>query len=716
MSSTVSRLDALRIFAVAGAGFSLGMDVLGSPSIASAATGVAAGANATDFSPLVWLKMHDDGKTTVVLNHIEMGQGTTTGLPMMLADELDIPFSTVSYELCPVTPAYYSPFWKGIFTAGSKSTPTMGPVMRKAGATARLMLVNAAAQQWKVDPSTCVTSNGYVTGPNGQRAAYTTLFATAATLPVPTDVVLKTPDQYKIMGRRQARLDVLPKTNGTAMYGMDVRVPGMKYASIEKPLQIGATVKSFDATEALKFPGVRKVVQVSSGVAVIADNTYSAFHGRTLLKVAYADGPNAHVSTEGIYAEGNALVKKDGLPMRTTGDTAAALQAGKTITAVYETPYLAHATMEPMNATADVRADGVTLWLPTQAQTPSQAVAAKIAGVPLDKVIVHTTFLGGGFGRRGEVDFAQDAVEVSKAAGMPIKVVWTREDDIRNDQYRGGTINALAGAIGADGSLTALKQVMASSSINARTAPARIRKDGLDPDANRGISDLPYLIPNQLTSWHELSTKIDVGHWRAPYYNSSTFPTESFIDELAHAAGKDPIAFRLAMLKPGEPPRQVLEKVAQLAKWGAPLPAGHAHGVALGQYDDAWVATVAEVSITNGKLTVHKLNVAVDVGQPVNLETLDQQVPSAAIYAMSAAIRGKITFKDGVPVQKNFPDYPVVHMENSPEFVIDIARATRPSTGAGEIGVPTTAPAITNAIFALTGKRIRKLPISDALA
>jgi isoquinoline 1-oxidoreductase subunit beta len=708
MTTTVSRKDALRIFAIAGAGFSLGLD------LATAGTPAAAAAG-TDFSPLVWLKMHPDGKTTVVLNHIEMGQGTTTGLPMMLADELDIPFSTVSFELCPVSPEYYSPFWHGIFTAGSKSTPTMGPVMRKAGATARAMLVSAAAQSWGVDPKTCSTSNGVVIGPAGQRAAYPTLFATALTLPVPTDVVLKTPDQYKIMGTRQRRLDIVPKTNGTAMYGMDVRVPGMKYASVEKPLQIGATVTSFDASQALKFPGVRKVVQISSGVAVIADNTYAAFHGRTLLKVAYAPGPNAGLSTESIYAEGRSMVQKPGIGMRNTGDTETALQAGKAVTALYETPYLAHATMEPMNATADVRPDGVTLWLPTQAQTPTQAMAAKIAGVPLASVKVHTMYLGGGFGRRGEVDFAQDAVEVSKAAGIPIKVVWTREDDMRNDPYRGGTINALAGSLAPDGTVTALKQVMASSSINERTAPARITKDGLDPDAARGIADLPYTIPNQLSSWHRLSSAIWVGHWRAPYYNASTFPTESFIDELAHAAGKDPVEFRLAMLEPNKPPRGVLERVAKLAKWGSPLPAGHAHGVALGQYDDAWVATVAEISMPGGKLVVHKLTASVDVGQPVNLDTLEQQIPSAMIYALSATLAGKITFKDGGAVQKNFPDYPVVHMQGSPEFVVDIVRSTRPSTGAGEIGVPTTAPAVTNAIFALTGKRIRSLPLSDTL-
>jgi isoquinoline 1-oxidoreductase beta subunit len=471
-----------------------------------------------------------------------------------------------------------------------------------------------------------------------------------------------------------------------------------------------------DASAALAYPGVHKVVPISSGIAVIADNTWVAFHARKLLKVTYAPGPNHDVSTASIYAEGHALVQTPGLTMKDTGDTKAALQSGTVVSATYETPYLAHATMEPMNATADVRPDGVTLWLPTQCQTPTQQMAATIAGVPLESVVVHTTFLGGGFGRRGETDFARDAVEVSKAAGMPIKVVWTREDDMRNDPYRGGTVNALAASLAPDGTLVALKHTMASSSINARTSPGRMTKEGLDPDAGRGIADLPYLIPNQAASWHRLSTQIDVGHWRAPYYNASTFPVESFIDELAHAAGKDPVAFRLAMLAPDQPPAGVLQRVAKLAAWGSPLPAGHARGVALGQYDGAWVAMVAEVSMPGGKLAVNRIVTSVDVGQPVNLDTLEQQIPSAIVYALSATLAGKITFDGGVPVQKNFDSYPVVHMAQSPEFVVDIVRATRASTGAGEIGVPTLAPAVTNAVFALTGKRVRSLPLSDALA
>jgi isoquinoline 1-oxidoreductase beta subunit len=707
MTTVVPRKHFLRIFAAAGAGLTLGVEF--APRGADAAA-------AADFSPAVWLKMHPTGLTTVVVNQSEMGQGITTALPMMLADELDIAMSTLSFEISPAEVPYYNAVWRGIETGGSRSTPSMGPIMRKTGATARAMLVTAAAQKWNVDPKTCTTANGIVTGPAGQKAKYTELFVPAAALPVPADVALKTPDQFRIIGTRQRRLDLKPKTNGTAVYGIDVKVPGMKIASVEKPLQIGATVASYDATDALKFPGVRKVVQISSGVAVIADNTWSAFQARKLLKISWKPGPNAGLSSAIISAKGRELVQTPGKVQFTKGDATATLQSGKVVSAVYETPYLAHAPMEPMNTTADVRADRVTLWTPTQAQTDSQKAAAKITGLPLEKVVVNTTFLGGGFGRRGETDFVEDAVETSKAAGIPIKLVWTREDDIRNDPYRGGTTNALQATLAPDGTILALHHSMASSSQVARTLPF-LMKDGLDPLSGNGMANLAYAIPHQLMEWHQLPYAIPVGFWRAPYANANTFATESFIDELAHAAGKDPLAFRLAMLQAGSPARVVTERVAKLAPWGGPLPAGHAQGLALAQWDGGWIATIAEISMPSPtKVKVHRLVASVDVGTPINIDGLEQQVPSAMIYGLSAVLGGKITFEDGAPVQKNFNDYPVLHMIDSPEFVVDIVRSTETSRGAGEIGVPCVAPAITNAIFTLTGKRVRSLPLSDALA
>jgi isoquinoline 1-oxidoreductase beta subunit len=643
----VDRKDFLRVVAISGAGLSLGLEMASAPADAAAPAMAAPPA----FVPVAWVEMGNDGLTTVVINQTELGQGITTALSMCVAEELDVPMSSVRFRISPAETKYYNAAWHGIQTGGSRSTPSMSPVMRNAGATARAMLVSAAATKWSVDPATCSTSNAMVYGPGGQRAKYVDLLAAAAALPVPAAVTLKTPDKFKLLGTRQARLDVKPKTNGTAIYGLDVKIPGMKYASIEKPVQIGGKVASFDATAALKYPGVRKVIQVPSGVAVIADNTWAAFQGRKLLKVTWAPGPNAGVSTDTIYSKARLLSKTPGVVLKTAGDVAGPL-SGKVVTASYETPYLAHAPMEPMNTTADVRADSVTLYTPTQAQTDSQKTAAKITGLPLESVKVVTTFAGGGFGRRGETDFIEDAVYVSKAAGIPIKLIWTREDDIRNDPYRGGTVSSMSAALTPDGKVTTLKHTMVSSSIVARAIPF-LMKNGVDPLAGNGMTNTAYQIPNQLVDWHQLDVAIPVGFWRAPYANSNTFATESFIDELAHAAGQDPVAFRLAMLEPGSRPRNVLERVAKLAKWGEPLANGHAHGVAMGQWDEGWIAMVGEISMPNGKLKVHKMLASVDVGQPLNIDGLEQQVPSAMIYALSAALGGKITFADGGAVQKN---------------------------------------------------------------
>jgi isoquinoline 1-oxidoreductase beta subunit len=702
----MDRSGFLRVVAVGGAGLALRLD-------AAPATAAAPAAGPA-FVPVAWVEMGSDGLTTVVCNQSELGQGITTALSMCVADELDVPMSSVRFRMAPADPKYYNPSINGMGTGGSRSTPTMSPVMRAAGATARAMLVTAAATKWNVDPATCTTANAMVYGPAGQKAKYVELLAAAATVPVPANVKLKTPDRFNIIGTRQPRLDVRQKTNGTAVYGMDVKVPGMKYALIEKPVQIGGKVASFDASAALKVPGVRKVVQVPSGVAVIADNTWAAFEGRKALKVTYAPGPNAGLTTAVMYDRMRALAKTPGGVLKSVGDITSAL-GGTVVTASYETQYLAHAPMEPMNTTADVRPDGVTVWSPTQGQTKTQAAAAKIAGVPLEAVKVVTTFVGGGFGRRGETDFIEDAVYTSKAAGIPIKLVWTREDDIRNDPYRGGTVTDSVAALDANGKIATLKQTVVSSSINMRTSPALV-KNGVDTAAGEGFTNAPYVVANQLVDWHLLDVAIPVGHWRAPYANANTFAMESFIDELAHAAGQDPLAFRLAHLVAGSRPRNVLERAAKLANYGAPLPPGHAHGIALAAWGDGWIANVAELSLPNGKIKVHKLTASVDVGQPINIDGLEQQIPSAMIYALSAALGGKITFADGGAVQQNFNDFTVLHMGDSPQFVVDIVRSHEKPAGAGEIGTPAVAPALANAIFTLRGQRIRTLPLNDSLA
>lgn len=700
----MKRTAFLRIVSVAGAGLTLGVE-LAAPPVEAAAT----------LSPSAFVRLGDDGVATVVVNKAEMGQGVATSLPMLVAEELDLPLARVRYELAPAEPRYYDPVSKSMSTGGSTSIRHMATPMRTAGATARAMLVAAAAARWGVDSSACRTEAGVVFGPAGQHAAYADLVAAAAALPVPANVALKRPEQFTLIGTRQKRLDVVPKTNGTAQFGIDVVRPGMKFASIEKPREIGATVASFDASEALKVPGVRSVVPVSSGVAVIADHTWAAFQGRKALRIAWAAGPNASVSTGGLYANAHELVRSVGGTVTSKGDALGALAAGKVVAATYEIPYAAHAPMEPMNATAEVRPDGVTVWAPTQSPVPAQLAAAKAAGVPQERVTVHMTLLGGGFGRRLSQDYVTDAVEVAKAAGVPIKLMWTREDDMRNDPYRPGSVNALQGVLAADGTILAYRHTLAVQSSGA-ARPGGL-PGGVDQAWLRGTGDVAYAIPHLLVDGHLLDVKIPVGPWRAPAANANFFATESFVDELAHAAGKDPIAFRLAMLAPGTPARVVLERAAARAAAAGAAPAGRARGVALATWSDAWIALVAEVSMPSpATVKVHRMWASLDAGLPINLDGLETQVTSGLLYGLSAALRGKITFRNGAVEQGNFRDYPVLRIDDAPQFDVDIVKSSRAPVGAGEIGTPPVAPAVANAIFAHGGRRIRSMPLLEGLA
>jgi isoquinoline 1-oxidoreductase beta subunit len=702
---TLARTDFLRIVAVAGAGWTLGLEARETP--ADAATG--------GWSSLGWVRLDADGLATVMINKAEMGQGVTTSLPMLVAEELELPLERMRFTLAPAEARWNPPGRDAMSTGGSQTIKQMTPVMRKAGATAKTMLISAAAKRWSVDPATCRARAGIVLGPSGQHADYRELIADASALPIPTDVALKTPDQFTLIGTRPRRLDVKPKTNGTAVFGLDFRVPGMKFASVEKAPEIGGTVTSFDKAAALRVPGVRQVFAISSGVAVVADNTWSAFQGRRALNATFGHGPNANASTPAMLATMHELVKQPGAVVKSVGDARAALAGGTVVRATYDVPYLAHAPMEPMNATADVRADRVMVWAPTQVPTASQAIAAKIAGLPIDAVTVNSTYLGGGFGRRLAVDYIADAVEVAKAAGIPVKTVWTREDDTRHDPYRPGSVNALAATLAPDGTIAGYVHTVALSAIAARGDAANLA-GGVDPGVVRGTGDMAYAIPNLLVDFHHLDIKIPVGPWRAPYANGNYFPTESFIDELAHAARKDPVAFRLAMLPAGSRARNVLELAAKRADWGSPAPAGRARGVALAVWDDTWMALIAEVSAPAGGLHVHRTWAAVDCGLPVNRDGVETQVTSAILYGLSAALSGKITFTNGAADQSNFNNYTVLRMSEAPSFDVSIVASTASPTGAGEIGTPPVAPAIANAYFALTGKRVRSLPLLENLA
>jgi len=664
------------------------------------------------FAPNAWLRIGSDESVLVEVDRSEMGQGVTTSLPMLLAEELEADWTKVRIEFAPADRAYFNPLFGAQGTGGSTSIRAAFTPLRKAGAQARAMLVAAAAKTWSVDAAGCRAALGAVThGATGKKLTYGQLVATAATLPVPADVPLKDPKDWKILGKRTHRLDTPLKVDGRAQFGIDVRVPGMLVAVIARSPVFGGKVKSFDAAAAKAVPGVRNVVQVSTGIAVVADGYWAARKGRVALTIDWDEGPTAAVSSESISQLFAQRAEQVGAVARHDGDPDAAMgTALSKVEADYEMPFLAHATMEPMNCTAHVREDGVDIWAPTQFQTGAQGLGAKIGGVTPDKVRVHTTYLGGGFGRRFEMDFIMEALEVSKAAGAPVKVMWSREDDLQNAQYRPASFHRFRAGFDADGAPTVWTHRIVAPSIMARLFPDSI-KNGLDGEAVEGGRDLPYAIPNVHVDYVLTDTGIPVGFWRSVNNSFNAFAVESFVDELAAAAKKDPVAFRRGLLAKAPRHLRVLELAAAKAGWGTPAPAGRARGVAVWKSFDSYVAQVAEVSIADGTPVVHKVTCAVDCGPVVNPDTVEAQMQSAIVYGLSAALRGAITIDKGRVQQSNFDGYEPLRMREMPLVEVHIVPSTDAQGGVGEPGTPPIAPAVCNAIFALTGKRIRKLPI-----
>jgi isoquinoline 1-oxidoreductase subunit beta len=538
----------------------------------------------------------------------------------------------------------------------------------------------------------------------------------AAMQPVPKDVKLKSPDQFNTIGQRKKRIDVPLKVNGRAKYGMDVKIPGMLYASVQKPPVFGGRVVSYDATEALKVKGVKKVVQVASGVAVLATNTWSAMQGRFKLKVRYDEGKWANLSTDQIFAEQEKMANAPGAVAKSTGDVDAALKRPdvKVVSATYRGPYLAHATMEPMNATAWVHNGIVEIWAPTQHQTPSQQAAAKITGLPLDKIKLTTMFLGGGFGRKGETDFVEDAVEASMKAGVPVKVVYSREDDTQHDYYRSANTTAFSGAVDPAGKIVAYKLHNVNTSQFKRALPFTMAKTGVDP-MMVGNTVVLYDLPNVHAEYTYHDLPIPTGFWRSPSTNFNSFAVEVFIDELAHAAGKDPYDFRRANMKDPRALR-ALDAVAQKAGWGKPLPPGVYRGIAVTVLNNSIAANVVEASFSGKNVTVHRVVVATDVGMVINPAIVEAQTRSSVNFGLSAALNGKITIAKGRVVQNNFYDAPVLRHNQAPEIEVALMPSGPTAYGTGEHCTSAIAPALVGAYFAATGKRIRTLPISDALA
>ncbi|HXP94313.1 MAG TPA: molybdopterin cofactor-binding domain-containing protein [Candidatus Binatia bacterium] len=709
MSTMLNRDTFLKLSVAGGSGLALGFSFRGE---------AAAKGQIAVFNPNAYVAITPDGLVTIQVSKSEMGQGVMTGLPMTIAEELDYPFEKLRIEQSPAAPEYYDPVMKSQQTHGSSTTPDMTIPMRQMGAMARAMLVAAAAEKWGVPASSLVTKgDGMIYHPpSGRSGSYGEFALLAALQPVPKDVQLKSPDQFRIIGQRKNRVDVPSKVNGRAKFGMDVKVPGMLYASVQKPAVFGGKVVSYDATEALKVKGVKKVVQIASGVAVLADNTWSAMQGRFKLKVRYDDGKWANLSSDQIFAEAEKLANSPGAVAKHTGDADAAMKRPdvKVVAATYRGPYLAHATMEPMNATAWVHDGIVEIWAPTQHQTPSQDAASKITGIPLERIKLTTTFLGGGFGRKGETDFVEDAVEASMKAGVPVKVVYSREDDTQHDYYRSANTSVFSGAVDSTGKIVAYKLHNVNTSQFKRALPFLMAKTGVDPSI-AGSTVVVYDLPNVHAEYTYHDLPIPTGFWRAPSTNWNSFATEVFIDELAHAAGKDPYEFRRMNIKDPRALR-ALDAAAEKAGWGKPLPPGVYRGIAITLLSNSIAANVLEASFSGKNVTVHRVVVATDVGMVINPAIVEAQARSSVNYALSAALMGKATIEKGRVVQNNFYDAPVLRHNQAPAIEVLVMPSGPTAFGTGEHCVGAVAPALVGAYFAATGKRIRALPISDALA
>jgi isoquinoline 1-oxidoreductase beta subunit len=672
------------------------------------------GSGATPDVLNAFIQVSPDDNITILIAKSEMGQGVVTSLSMLAAEELECDWKKIRTEFAPAALVYFDPAFHMQGTGGSQSVNSAWKPMREAGATARVMLIAAAAQKWGVDPSECHAEDGAVIhAASKRRATYGGLAEAAAKVTPPQNVTLKDPSQFKVIGKPFKRLDTPIKTNGRAGFGIDVRQPGMLHAVVLRCPVFGGKVASFDATKAKAIPGVKDVFEISDGVAVVADNTWTAMQGRKALDVQWNEGPNAGVSNATIFKSFADACETPGVVARKEGDADSGLSgAAQKIEAVYQAPYQAHATMEPMNCTAYVQADRVDVWAPTQFQTPSQATAAKIAGLKPEQAFVHTTYLGGGFGRRGWSDFVAEACEISKQMKAPVQVTWSREDDTQHDYYRPASYVKISAGLGADGNPTAFTARVACDSIMSWFFPGSI-KNGMDSSSVEGISDTPYDIPNILVDYHLVAGPIPMGFWRSVGASQNGFFEESFVDELAAAAKKDPYEYRKALLSKKPRHLGVLNLAAEKGGWGTPLPKGHYRGIAVLEAFSTYVAEVAEISLDKDGVKVHRITVALDCGRVVNPNIVQQQAVGAVVYGLTQTLKGAITIDKGRVQQANFDTYDMLRMNEMPRIVdVHIVESDETPTGMGEPAVPPVAPAICNAIFAATGKRIRHLPIA----
>jgi isoquinoline 1-oxidoreductase subunit beta len=708
MTIQSSRRDFLKTSTVASTGLMLGV------TLATAKTdALAAG---TLYTPNAWVHISDDNKITLISARSEMGQGVYTSMPMLIAEELNVSMSQISVQIAAPNSAYTNALLGAQITGGSTSVRDGWEKLRIGGAQVREMLISAAANKWNVDRTKLKAVNGEIIGPDGKKATYGSLAADASKLPVPEKVALKDPKDFTIVGTRVKRLDSPAKVNGTAQFGIDVKLPGMVYASLEQCPVIGGKVKSFDGTKAKAMPGVIDVVQIGDGIAVVANSYWQAQKARKALTVEWDEGAVASISTASMLAGTRAAADTGKIiPInKPVGDVAAAMKtAAKKMSAEYVTPMQAHAPLEPQNFTASFKDGKCLLVGPTQFQQGAQGSVAGALGIKPDDITLQTTFLGGGFGRRIELDFIVQAAQISKAVGRPVKLLWSREDDMTHDFYRPMGVNRLQAGMDEKGNLVALHHKVTSQSVTQRAFG--LPKDTLDAFmAEAAVAG--YTIPN---TQHDLvihDTGFRVGYWRAVSHNMNAFAYESFVDELAKAAGKDPYEYRMSMLADKPRYANVLKTAATKAGWGKPLPAGRALGIALMEGYDTYMAQVAEVSLINGEVKVHKVTAVVDLGRMVNPDTVEAQIQSGIVFGMSAGLMQEITLEKGRVQQTNYNNYPVARMTDHPVIDITLVQSNEKPGGIGEPATACVVPAIANAVAALTGKRVRSLPLTaDAI-
>jgi len=710
----LSRRQFLSAGAALGGGLLIGFGTGRSVGAAGAAGKIAS----EPFTPNAFIRIDPNGQVTLIMPYVEMGQGTYTSIPMLIAEELEVDLKQVRLEPAPPNDKLYANPLLGEQTTGnSNAIRGAWQPLRQAGATARVMLVATAAKRWNVDPATCRAQSGEIIHtPTGRKIKYGDLAADAARLTVPGNVALKRREDFRLIGTPAKRLDTPSKVNGSAVYGIDARPPGVKIATLAQSPVFGGRVKSVDDAKARSVKGVRQIVRLDDCVAVVADHMGAAKKGLAALVIEWDDGPHAKLDTKQIVDELEKATLQPGAVAQNIGDVDKALAGAVTkVEATYQVPFLAHAALEPMNCTVHVRKDGCEVWVGNQAITRAQATAAKTTGMPLDKVVVHNHLIGGGFGRRLEIDGVTRAVQIAMQVEGPVKIVWTREEDIQHDMYRPYFYDRLSAGLDEKGKPIAWNHRFAGSSIIARYIPAAFN-NGLDADTTEGAIDLVYGFPNLHVEYLRVEPPgMPTAFWRSVGPSHNVFVTESFIDELAAAAKEDPVAYRRALLDKAPRAKAVLDLAAEKAGWGQPLPERVGRGVSLQFVFKTYMAQVAEVEVSkDGVVRVRRVVCAVDCGIVVNPDTVKAQIQSAINFGITAALNGEITLKDGRVEQSNFHDYQMLRINEAPAIEVYIVNSAEPPGGMGEAGTSAIVPAVTNAIFAATGKRLRKPPVDTS--